>query len=51
MVSISDDLAVYLKHSALSANRNDRNKLCCAANQLAHGEILGVQQIRGLWKI
>ena len=54
MASISDDSAVYLKHSALSANRNDRNvayKLCCAANQLAPGEILGVQQIRGLWKI
>ena len=47
-------LLLYLKHSALSANRNDRNvayKLCCAANQLAPGEILGVQQIRGLWKI
>ena len=50
MASINDDSAVYLKHSALSANRIYRNvayKLCCAANQLA----LGVQQIRGPWKI
>ena len=45
---------VYLKHSSLSASRHDTSvgfKLCSAANHITPGQILGSQQIRGLWKI
>ena len=53
-MSVSVDPTVYLKHSSLSASRHDTSvgfKLCSAANHITPGQILGSQQIRGLWKI
>ena len=53
-MSVSVDPTVYLKHSSLSTSRHDTSvgfKLCSAANHITTGQILGSQQIRGLWKI
>lgn len=45
---------LYVKHSALRAKRYERHvqyKLCWAASNVVPGEVLGAQQIEGLWLI
>ncbi len=47
-------LPVYVKHSALGANRHDSHmsfKICMAVDVVVPGQIRGAQQIMGLWKI
>ena len=45
---------VYVKHSALGANRNDSQlayRLCMAVSAVVPGHVLGARQVRGLWEI
>ena len=42
---------VYVKHSALGANRNDSQlayRLCMAVSAVVPGHVLGARQVRGL---